>query len=125
MSKFSADRLEGLDYDFTGIPANDGGMCTGKGYVPEPTKAREQAFRALAVKVGKIAELPPEKQAAAYAKDPELGDEAMLTALADFCGGHPSKEELAQLPPRALLAFSQWISTEVFNPKDSTTSPRR
>lgn len=117
MSKFSADRLEKLDYDFTGIPSNFGGNCKGKGYVPEPTKEREQRFRALALKVNELTKLSPEKMAAAVAKDPTLSDDGMRDAVAEFCGGHPSSEELAELPPRALMAFTMWLTDEVFNPK--------
>lgn len=100
MSAFGADAVERLDFDFTSFPRGDGqpGNCTGKGYVPEPTEAA-------------ILRLIAAQKALEGLDDADTNLlEPVRASLADFCAGHPSAEEIAQLPPRVLLAFARWLS---------------
>ena len=108
MSAFGADAVERLDFDFSAFPRGDGqpGNCTGKGYIPEPSEARLMGFQKALMAIGD-------------AEDDESVESALpqvRQALAEFCQGHPTLEEIEQLPPRVLAAFVRWLRDQ-FGPK--------
>lgn len=107
MAGFTAAAVNTLDFDFTGIPSATGvGNCTGKGVVAEPTESRleglYESVKALA------SEDNPDANA--------IG--AMRQAVVDFCGGTPTAEEVADLPPRYLAAFARWLLSELGGGED-------
>lgn len=121
MAKFTYDIIESLDYDFTGIPSNDGkGMCVGKGRIPEPTQPQLEAY-SEGIKV--LYGLNDKDEANEAVQGDEKGDASTVTSLmaltAGLCQNSPSEKELDQLPPRAKHAFLKWIHAEMVDPKVS------
>lgn len=136
------EAVEPLDYDFS--------PYGGAGTMPEPTRDRLDGFqqalasaadafgldRQTALRVAAHRDDPAEAFAALTGEQVErLTDPAargrladtMLAALADFCGGHPSREELEALPPRTLEAFQGWLVGLFFggNPTQPSAATRR
>ena len=102
---FDAGSVAALSYDFRSFPL-DGATepsqrCTGRGIIPEPSRAQLEAFYAAAgdfVAVG----------------DEDGGvEEKVYQALSDVCSGKPSVAELRQLPPRILFEFSRYVMEAV------------
>lgn len=110
MSGFSAASVAALSYDFTSFPQDDGeGRCTGKGVIPEPTKAKLRAFYEgfdALMQRDVDAEPPSEDEIKALAAEM---DEKVYGLLSGVCSGKPSVEELKQLPPRILSGFTRYI----------------
>lgn len=133
MSGFTAAELETLDFDFTGIPSATQptptpeepnppvAYCTGKGVVPEPSTARLGRFYDYLDEGRKT--IRDAIAAQEHGDDPTGGVQAsarlsetldrVRAALADVCGGHPSRAEIDELPPRALAAFFGWLAGEL------------
>jgi hypothetical protein len=104
----AADAVTSLDFDFTAAPKESGeGFCTGKGVVAEPTSERLSAFFDEIVALQKAA-----SEAEAGQSSKEALDDMRRIATA-VCGGCPSAEEIADLPPRYLGAFSKWLLDEL------------
>ena len=109
MSGFSAASIAVLSYDFTSFLRDDSDTerCTGKAIIPEPTKAKLKAFFDG---FQDLTELDPLK-----ASDEELQavaderDERVYALLSDVCSGKPSVEDLKQLRPRILAAFTRYV----------------
>jgi hypothetical protein len=84
------------------------------GVVPEPSQpAMKQFSKAMNAVYGgrtieEVAKLPYEEQEA-------LGD-ATKPLVADLCNGHPSLDELENLPFRPLNAFVGWLMGSFQNP---------
>lgn len=119
----AATAVEAMDYDFTAF----GGR---KGAIPEPSTGQvKEFFKALQAIA---AEVRPMMDKAAKANKGEL-DEAdiaelmsmmdddlvekqqdkIIDAVAELCGGSPSRDEIAKLPYRVLGAFNAWIGREI------------
>ncbi len=117
MSGFTAAAVNALDFDFAGIPAQDGsGLLTEKGVVAEPTDL------ALSTFFSAMSEVQKEALAAAEAGALDGSDAVakVRSAVIDVCGGTPTAASLMQLPPRYLVAFSRWLTNEFGggDPKD-------
>ncbi len=122
MPTFSYDSVETLDYDFTGVPSNSGsGNCRGKGTIPEPSQDRLEAYAAAMRELFKVsddkdvAKAMDEVEAEVKAKSDKL-----LGLVAELCQDSPSREEIAELPPRIQKAFLAHIHRELADPKLST-----
>lgn len=113
-SGFSIASVSTLDFDFTGIPREDGtGTLTEKGIVAEPSEARLDAFSVAFTTLSErlqVVNPTADEQVNVY-KD-------MHSAIIDLCGGTPSPDELRQMPPRYLTAFFKWLMAELQGPKD-------
>lgn len=121
MPSFDAGAVvEPLAWDFTAFKA-------GKGVIPEPSDERIAAFMKAMMAVAQqegTAELKAladagddeEKMLAAIAALPEdvmSGSKAMIAPYAGLCGGSPTKEQIAKLPPRVRFAFFTWLAGEL------------
>lgn len=120
MAKFSAGHVEPLDYDFTTARRADAdGYCSGKGTVPEPSRKDLDEF---------LGAMGTARAAGLSLEEPDASDEAwndLLKSLEKFCKGHPTREQLEELPVRALMAFVQWLVGEFNNPEVSRAGIRR
>lgn len=122
MGGFTVDKLGSLDFDFTEIPHKSGdGFCSGQGVIPEPTESRIKAYFDAVGKIrARTAEALKDKSGKKLAALEEKSDEMqaelcqIISALGD---GTPSEAQLAQLPPRALRVFFDWITSELTDPK--------
>lgn len=111
MSGFSAASVTPLSYDFTLFPldgSDNGARCTGKGRIPEPSKrALEAFFREFeAVFRPGVDEAPSDDDVVHAVEDLE---DQIYGLLSNVCSGQPSPEELKQLPPRILAAFTRYL----------------
>ena len=106
MSGFSAASVPVLSYDFTAFPkdGSDVERCSGKGRIPEPSKAKLDAFwQGLP---GLLEGLDPD------ADEDEIKatvEEGVLQRISDVCSGKPSADELRELPPRILFKFAEYL----------------
>lgn len=131
MSGFKAsEAVERLDYDFTDLqvsdPAQQEILAGAKGTIPEPSQQQLdgyfEAMRTLLSDLGvDLADAgSPQQLMAAFAKLPEGAlermNEGMVQAVADLCGGQPSRDQIAALPPRVRQAFVGWLSGQFANP---------
>lgn len=117
MAKFSIEAVEALDYDFRGIPKDEGkGYCTGHGTVPEPSTADLEVYQA---KMQEIAGSDPVKALAAQPDTEESRKQLrhVLELTAALCKNSPSAEELEELPPRYKMHFIKWLAGELSNPE--------
>jgi len=111
---FDKDAVALLDFDFTGIPREDGGgFLTEKGVVIEPSETRINAFTAKFTELGVRV-----KTAGENTPDGVNTYREMQTAIIELCGGTPSDNEIRQLSPRYLVAFFRWLMRELQPPKD-------
>lgn len=111
---FDASSVAVLAYDFTSFPkdAAEGPAerCTGKGRIPEPSRAKVDAFWKSQAEV-----LETLSEASADA-DADLDDvkarieESVYQRISDVCSGRPSVDELKELPPRILFAFARYLA---------------
>jgi hypothetical protein len=145
VAKFSAESLDPIEYDFTGFNSPDGKPINDKGAIPEPSRAQvnammndvQNAFKDLGL--GEDSAETPEKvvetmNAMNSSNDGEDEDkfakmsEHLVDAMADLCGGSPSKKSLEDLPYRAFMAFFGYLMGEVMSPEASApvtkNSPR-
>lgn len=116
MAKFSKANVESLDYDFTGFPSINGGNCSGKGIIPEPTKAIQNTFWELKNEIlgeGTTVDV----EAAQKFSQREDAETISIKMFSDLCQDSPSFEELSELPPRIFNEFTTWLLTEIFLPK--------
>ncbi len=126
-SSFTTDTIELLKYDFTEFPSNDGkGNCSGKGTIPEPTKAKLKTYsenlKALYdIKEDddkeKLAEAVEKEVAKSGAEEIEERGEKLLQYTSDLCSNSPSLAELKELPPRIQTGFFKWIYKELADPE--------
>jgi len=111
---FDKDAVALLDFDFPGIPREDGGgFLTEKGVVSEPSETRINAFSAKFTELG--AQI---KTAGENTPEGVNTYREMQTAIIELCGGTPSDNEIRQLSPRYLVAFFRWLMRELQPPKD-------
>jgi hypothetical protein len=100
---FSAASVAVLEYDFTAFPQDgDASLrCTGKGRIPEPSKAQIEAFFN---EIGSFVQMP------GSAEDDDGQVEARIYEhLSAVCSGKPSVDELKLLPPRILFEFAKYL----------------
>lgn len=124
MPKFSADTVEPLDYDFTGITP-DGGKtyCKGKGTIPEPSQARLEGFSKAIRELYEVSadatakEIEKKMDRAEAEKDAKEKQDQLLELTAEFCQNSPTKEELEGLPPRVQRLFFKHIFRELTDPE--------
>lgn len=129
MAQFTSEHLELLEYDFTGFAANSGGMCSGKGTIPEPTKQMlldyAQAVREI-FETDDLADVDPATMVAdsfATEEKDEVSEELdsasdqLLDATSALCSGTPTKAQLVELPPRILRGFMKWVYREIADPE--------
>lgn len=115
--------VDALDYDFTAY------VDDAKGTIPEPRQAQVDALfdalREVVVASGAEAGATPEAIISGLAGLPEdvvkAQSEAMLDALAAFCQGTPSREEIEALPVRPLQAFVGWLVGQLEDPGKGAT----
>lgn len=129
MPKFDADSIGGdLEYDFT----KWGGP---KGVVPEPPRAAvngmmkkiSSAFKEVGLRDEDADDesLTPDQVASTMDKveDEEMFEKLndhLLGALADVCGGSPTREQLDALPYRPFMGFFGYLIGNLTNPEGST-----
>ena len=133
MSKFSVKSVESLDYDFTGLPREDGeGYCSGRGMIPEPSESDQQAF-AEAMRELFGTESPDDEALEEMAggaanvdfEEAQAKKSRMIEAISGYCKGHPSAEELAQLYPRHFILFAKWLTQEITDPNVRSAATAR
>lgn len=114
---FSGSDLATLDYDFTTAPSVNGGMCVGKGIIPEPSDKAILKFRtaihAVTMQIERLAqgeEFGADFQDVTDGVDPT---EYVLGLVAELCQDKPSVVELTNLSPRTLTAFISWLMGEL------------
>ena len=111
---FSIDSVTTLDFNFTGIPREDGkGNLTERGIVAEPSEARLDAFTVSFAALNTRISAPKDDDA----EQVNIYRD-MRAAIIDLCGGSPSPDELGQMPPRYLAAFFRWLMSELQGPKE-------
>lgn len=109
MSGFSAQTVARLSYDFTAFPKDgqEDERCTGKAFIPEPSKAKIKAFfegfRALGSPLDEASTDEDIETAVTELED------SVYVLLAAVCSGKPSQDELRQLPPRILALFTRYL----------------
>ena len=116
MAKFSKASVESLDFDFTGFPSLNGGKCSGKGIIPEPTKTIQKAFWDKKNEIfGEGSEI--DIDLAKEFSENNDAEKVSIQMFSDLCQDSPSYTELAELPPRIFNEFTTWLLTEIFLPK--------
>lgn len=126
MAGFSYSSIETLDYDFTGVPSNTGkGHCKGFGIIPEPSDKDLQDFFAAQQEIAKkygfgdtealMRKLANMEEGEAQEMMQSATDD-MMEVYAGLCKGHPSKEEIAELPPRVRNEFFRWVQGQFIDP---------
>lgn len=111
--------VQGLQYDFTTRsqgwdPANG----PGKGLIIDPSRQKVKAFQKATTKALGLSTdaSQADVEAAVKALDSDGADsmaDAMFDALADLCGGAPSRSELDALSVREFNAFAGWMHAEL------------
>jgi hypothetical protein len=114
---FSAATIGRLEYDFRSFTkdGSDTERCTGKGFIPEPSKAALKEFFAGIAGLGDAFQTGPVTDDAVEEAAASLEDR-IYAVLSNVCSGTPSIDELKQLPPRILAAFCRYL-TENLAPK--------
>lgn len=139
MSKFDANYVEPMEYDFTGIRGQGKGRpyCTGKGYVTEPTKGDLEAYQEKVQRIFREAlrqaptvENPSIEETRAMMEQADNDEGARLLEelyeiTVDICDGSPSKDELDELPARYQQGFCIWLAQELTSPKYQTGDSNR
>lgn len=140
MSTFDVGReVDPLNYDLSTTRAADPKareiLKDAKGTVPEPSQDALETFQERMRKavveqgVGEIAALgenaPPEKLIEVMGKLPEGAMKAVmdtnLDAVAELCGGAPTKEQITALPARERLRFIGWLTGSLVRPTQPTS----
>lgn len=132
MSKFDAGAVvEPMTYDFTAF----GGKS---GTIPEPSSGQVDTFMAdVRAMIEPIKDLFG-KDTTDLAEDADLAEKVsalpddlvagmsdqMTEAVAKFCSGSPSKEEIEALPYRVQTAFMAWLMSEL-RPEGKTAASTR
>lgn len=115
MPNFQIETLEAVEYDFRPL-------VDAHGTIPEPSEARIRAF------VSGMAGYTGEDLEEEGDSSPEESGYKMLErmaehrpdankAVAEFCSGSPSEDEVAQLPFRVFLQFVNYLRDSVMNPE--------
>jgi len=140
MTGFDAGaEVDPLDYDFTTIKAipNDVReiLQDAKGTIPEPSNDQVNKFlrsqRAKLEEAGvNVKDFDPTDQQksmlviaqAMVDASPETVDKiaaGMVDAVAELCGGRPTREQIDALPVRIRTAFFGWLMGQLTNPESA------
>lgn len=117
MPNFQIETLESVEYDFRPL-------VDAHGIIPEPSEARIRAFvSGMAGYTGESLEdneVPEEGGGESGYKMLERMAEHRPDAnkaVAEFCSGFPSEEEVGKLPFRVFLQFVNYLRDSVMNPE--------
>lgn len=135
MAGFSYSSIETLEYDFTAVPSNSGdGRCKGFGIIPEPSDADLQAFLETQQKIaekygfGDMDALTRKLKEVGEDGAQEMMQEAtdeMIDAYVALGKGHPTKQEIKELPPRVRNEFFKWMQGQFIDPNAVSAATRR
>jgi hypothetical protein len=140
MAGFDAGaEVDPLDYDFTTIKALPGAvreiLKDAKGTIPEPSNEQVNKFlrkqRSKLESHGvKIEDFDPADQiksmtavakalATASPEDIDKMASGMVDAVAELCGGTPTREQIDALPQRIQTAFFGWLMGKLTSPESA------
>jgi len=129
MAKFDAGSVvDPLEYDFTTVTGYK--HRTAKGTIPEPSEEKIAAFLTSlrdtmkdtngadvdltdpSVFLAQLDQYDPDKFLSLY--------RSISVACAELCSGHPTAQQISDLPLRIRMQFFKWLFGEVMSPEAKT-----